>query len=141
VLAARHEQLALAGLTSIAVHGITLLGDPWLHPGLAGVAVPFAASYRPAFTALGILAGYLAALLGLSFYVRRHIGPALWRRLHRFTAVVYAMAVAHVIGAGTDAPKSWLRIGVATSAVAVVVLLALRYAAPSRARRRRTRSA
>jgi sulfoxide reductase heme-binding subunit YedZ len=141
VLAARHEQLALAGLISIAVHGITLLGDPWLHPGLAGVAVPFAMSYRPAFTGLGILAGYLAALLGLSFYVRRHIGAALWRRLHRFTVLVYALAVAHVIGAGTDAPKSWLRIGLAASAVAVVVLLALRHAAPSRTRRERTRGA
>jgi sulfoxide reductase heme-binding subunit YedZ len=141
VLAARHEQLALAGLTSIAVHGITLLGDPWLHPGLAGVAIPFTMSYRPAFTGPGIVAGYLAALLGLSFYVRRHIGAALWRRLHRFTVLVYALAVVHVIGAGTDATKSWLQIGLAASAVVVVVQLALRHTVLSRTRRGRTRSA
>ena len=56
-----HEQTALAGLVAIAVHGITLLGDPWLHPGVAGIAVPFTISYRPLFTGLGIIAGYLAA--------------------------------------------------------------------------------
>ncbi len=27
-----HEYTALAGLIAIAVHGITLLGDPWMHP-------------------------------------------------------------------------------------------------------------
>ena len=32
-LMALHEHAALAGLIAIAVHGITLLGDSWLHPG------------------------------------------------------------------------------------------------------------
>ena len=40
-------------LVAIAVHGVTLLGDRWLHPGLAGIAVPFAMGYRPSFTGLG----------------------------------------------------------------------------------------
>ena len=40
-LMAAHEHTALAGLIAIAVHGITLLGDPWLKPGLSGVTVPF----------------------------------------------------------------------------------------------------
>ena len=47
-LMAIHEHTALAGLVAIAVHGITLLGDPWLHPGVGGVAVPFAMGFRPA---------------------------------------------------------------------------------------------
>ena len=78
-LTAVHEQAALAGLVAIAVHGLTLLGDPWLHPGLSGITVPFAAAYRPFWTGLGIIGGWLAAVLGLSFYVRRWIGPRLWR--------------------------------------------------------------
>ena len=28
-----HEHLALVALGAIAVHGLALLGDPWLHPG------------------------------------------------------------------------------------------------------------
>ena len=38
LLAGLHEQLALSTLVAIAVHGLTLLGDPWLHPGLRGIA-------------------------------------------------------------------------------------------------------
>ncbi len=89
-LAALHEQLAVTGLVAIAVHGITLLGDPWLNPGLSGISFPFTMAYRPLFTGIGIVAGYLAAILGLSFYVRRRIGPRLWRRAHQLTIVVYA---------------------------------------------------
>ena len=59
-----HEHLALVALVAIAVHGLALLGDHWLKPGLRGITVPFALSYRPAFTGLGIIAGYLAVLLG-----------------------------------------------------------------------------
>src|SRR5581483_11686966 len=78
-----HEHVALIALLAIAVHGLALLGDRWLRPGLRGIAVPFAISYRPQFTGLGIIAGYLALLLGPSFYVRRRIGARRWRQLHR----------------------------------------------------------
>ena len=90
-LMALHEHAALAGLIAIAVHGITLLGDSWLHPGPVGISVPFTMDYKPAFTGLGIVGGYLAAALGLSFYARRRIGAKLWRKLHRATILVYVL--------------------------------------------------
>jgi sulfoxide reductase heme-binding subunit YedZ len=108
-LIAIHEQTALAGLIAIAVHGITLLGDPWLHPGVAGVTVPFAMSFHTAFTGLGIIGGYLAMALGLSFYARRRIGAKLWRKAHRATVVVYVLGLVHALGAGTDASAPWFR--------------------------------
>jgi sulfoxide reductase heme-binding subunit YedZ len=108
-LLAVHEQTALAGLVAIVVHGIALLGDPWLHPGLAGVAVPFALGFKTFFTGLGVIAAYLAALLGLSYYVRRRIGARLWRKAHRATVVVYLLGLTHALGAGTDAGTVWFR--------------------------------
>ena len=108
-LMAVHEQTALAGLVAIAVHGIALLGDPWLHPGVAGVAVPFALGFKTLFTGLGVIAGYLAALLGLSYYVRRRIGAKLWRKAHRATVVVYLLGLVHALGAGSDASTVWFR--------------------------------
>lgn len=108
-LMALHEQTALAGLVAIAVHGIALLGDPWLHPGLAGVAVPFALGFETAFTGLGVIAGYLAVLLGLSYYARRRIGTRLWRKAHRATVVVWLLGLVHALGAGTDASTAWFR--------------------------------
>ncbi|MGE5408089.1 MAG: ferric reductase-like transmembrane domain-containing protein [Syntrophothermus sp.] len=108
-LMAIHEQAALAGLVAIAVHGIALLGDPWLNPGIGGIAVPFTMSFKPLFTGLGIIAGYLAALLGLSYYVRRRIGTRLWRKAHRATVLVYLLGLGHALGSGTDATAVWFR--------------------------------
>jgi len=140
-LLALHEHLSVAGLVAIAVHGITLLGDPWLQPGLSGIAVPFALGYRPVFTGIGIIAGYSAAILGLTYYVRRRLGTRLWRRAHRLTVVAYALAIAHVIGAGTDARSLWLRLIIITPAAAALTLAAVRTwfqgAAPSTASRTR----
>jgi methionine sulfoxide reductase heme-binding subunit len=126
VLAAIHEQTAVTALVAIAVHGVTLLGDPWLNPGPAGIVVPFTMQYRPLWTGLGIVAGYLGALLGLSFYIRRRIGPRLWRQAHRLTVVVYGLAVAHTLGAGTDASTPWMRIWLFATVPVIAVLFVAR---------------
>ena len=103
-----HEALALSGLLAIILHGLLLLPDPYLHPGIAGITVPFALSTRPAWTAAGIVGGWLAAIITVSFYVRPWIGARTWRRLHRWTFAVYLLGLAHTIGAGTDAGATWL---------------------------------
>jgi methionine sulfoxide reductase heme-binding subunit len=121
-----HEHLALAGLAAIAVHGITLLGDGWLDPGATGLLVPFAMDHAPFFTGLGIIAGYLAALLGLSFYVRRRIGAKRWRALHRYTVVVYLLGVVHTVGAGTDVSAPWMRAVLFATGAPILFLFLLR---------------
>jgi methionine sulfoxide reductase heme-binding subunit len=128
IVLAIHEHLALASLVAMAVHGITLLGDRWLDPGPAGIAVPFAMDYRPVWTGLGIVAGYLGAALGLTFYVRRRLGAKRWRNAHRLTPLVYVLAVAHALGAGTDGATVWLRallVGLSAPLVYLAVLRAL----------------
>jgi sulfoxide reductase heme-binding subunit YedZ len=139
-LVAIHEQTALAGLVAIAVHGTTLLGDAFLHPGIAGITVPGAIGYRPLWTGLGIVAAYLAAALGLSFYFRRRIGTRLWRRAHRATIVVYALAVVHTLGAGTDASSGWMRAWLVLTGVPIAVLFLVRLTAPWRKRLPRART-
>jgi methionine sulfoxide reductase heme-binding subunit len=122
-----HEHVALVAMAAIAVHGLALLGDRWLHPGVGGLTVPFAMSYRPLFTGLGIIGGYLAALLGLSFYVRKRIGVRLWRRLHRATVLVWVLGVVHTLGAGSDASTVWLRALVLVPAVPITYLIMRRW--------------
>jgi sulfoxide reductase heme-binding subunit YedZ len=104
-----HEQTALAGLIAICVHAITLLGDPFLDPGVAGVAVPFAMGFETLFTGLGVIAAYLALLLGLSYYARRRIGTKTWRKAHRASVLVYVLGLVHALGAGTDTSAVWFR--------------------------------
>ncbi len=108
VLIAVHEHAALAALVAIAVHGLTLLGDAWLNPGPLGIAVPFVIDHEPVFTGLGIIGGYLAAILGLTFYIRRRVGTRRWRNLHRLTPLVYVLGVVHTLGSGTDAGTPWM---------------------------------
>jgi sulfoxide reductase heme-binding subunit YedZ len=135
-----HEATALAALILIGVHGLTLLGDSYLRPGLAGIAIPFDMSHAAFWTGLGIIAGWLAALLGLSFYVRRRIGPALWRRLHRWTLAVYVLAVIHTLGAGTDSGSFWLLVIVSATAAPIAVMATVRFLPsddPPQGRRRR----
>ncbi len=121
-----HEHVALVALAAIAIHGASLLGDRWLRPGWRGITFPFAMSYRPGFTGLGIIAGYLAVLLGPSFYLRRRIGARRWRKLHRATALVWLLSAVHTLGAGSDAAQLWLKIVVLAPGIPIIYLLVLR---------------
>ena len=134
-----HEHIALVALIAIAVHGLALLGDNWLKPGWRGITVPFALSYRPSFTGLGIIAGYLALLLGPSFYLRRRLGVRRWRKLHRATVVVWVLGVVHTLGSGSDGGKLWLRAVVLAPVIPIVYLMLLRLGSPSQAPSRSAR--
>lgn len=136
VLVKVHEQVALAALVAMVAHGLLLLGDKWLNPGLSGLAIPFTMSYRPVWTGIGIVGGYLAFALGLTFYARRRIGAARWRKTHRLIALVYVMGAVHALGAGSDGGGIWLRSVVALTALPIAVLLVARY----RPRRRPARA-
>jgi sulfoxide reductase heme-binding subunit YedZ len=132
-----HEALSLAALAAIAGHGLLLLGDGYLKPGLAGIAVPFDIPGQPIWTGLGVIGGWIAAIAGLSFYARRRIGNAAWRRIHRFTLAAWVLAVAHTLGSGSDARSAWLLVIVVATCAPVLVLAAARIDAHADGRRRR----
>jgi len=121
-----HQPLALVALAAIAAHGLLLAADPWLKAGPQGILIPFKLGYRPLWTGMGIIGGYLAAVLALSFYVRRRIGTRVWRQMHRLTVLVYVLAVAHTLGSGTDASIPLVRYFVLASVLPVLFLFALR---------------
>jgi sulfoxide reductase heme-binding subunit YedZ len=134
---ALHEQTALAALVAIGIHVIAVLADPWLKPGVAGVAIPFVLGLNRFWNGLGVIAAYLAFLLGLSFYLRRQIGAKLWRQAHRATIVVYVLGLFHALGAGSDT-GSLLFLGFAVvTAVPITVLFVYRLGASRRSLERR----
>jgi sulfoxide reductase heme-binding subunit YedZ len=126
-LRAIHEALSLTTLAMAVLHGVSLLGDSYLNPGVAGISIPFVDSYRPLWTGLGIIAGYGLAALGLTYYVRDRIGAARWRKLHRVTALFWVLAIVHTIGAGSDAAQLWFLLISGALVVPAVLLLALRW--------------
>ncbi len=121
-----HEQTAIAALIAIGVHGFAIFADPWLKPGVAGVTVPFALASHRFSVGLGIIAAYLALLLGLSFYFRGRIGPRRWRQAHRATIAVYLLGLLHAFGAGSDTSSPLFVVWVVGSGVPIAILFAYR---------------
>jgi len=126
-----HEALSLATIAALLVHALALLGDTYLSPSLADISIPLVSSYQRGWTSLGIVAGWGLILLALSYYVRGRIGPARWRKLHRFTALAWILGVVHGVGEGTDAGAAWFLMGAAAAVIPAATLLAIRLA-PSR---------
>jgi methionine sulfoxide reductase heme-binding subunit len=115
-----HETLSLATIVAIAVHGLSLIGDSYMHPSLIDVSVPFVGPYKTGWTSAGVISGWTLAALGLSYYARGRIGPDRWRRLHRFTALAWLLGLVHSLGEGTDAGETWF-----LAMIGIVVLPAL----------------
>jgi sulfoxide reductase heme-binding subunit YedZ len=71
--------------------------------------------------------------LGLTFYVRRRLGAARWKRAHRFMPVFWALGVLHGILTGTDASRPWALALILPPVLAATAVLATRHyeAAPA----------
>jgi sulfoxide reductase heme-binding subunit YedZ len=123
-----HEALSLATLGALVVHAVSLLGDGFLHPGLADIAVPFASSYQRFWQTTGIVAGWMLIILGLSFYARARIGVQRWRKLHRYTALAWILSIGHSLGEGTDAGRVWFLAAVGMVVLPTLWLLVERHA-------------
>ena len=122
-----HELLALTSLAAIAVHGLALLGDHWLKPGLkrdrrARRDLPTARRSRPS----GSSPGTSRCCSGRASTCAAGSARAAGASLHRAIVVVWVMGAAHTLGAGTDAPRLWLRAIALAPTVPVVYLLVLR---------------
>jgi methionine sulfoxide reductase heme-binding subunit len=126
-----HEALSLATIGLLLVHGISLLGDSYVKMSVADIALPFLGSYKTFWTSAGIVAFWGLLALGLSYYARARIGQARWRRLHRFTALVWLLGLVHALGEGTDAGQAWFLAMIAIVVAPALALLVYRHLAPA----------
>ena len=131
-----HRFLTLLSLVFIVVHGAAIAIDPFIKMSLPEVLVPFLASYRPVWVALGIIAGYLALAIYLSERIRSRIGYAWWRRFHALAFVAFAMALVHGIATGSDTRTIW-GLGLYGGSLCLVVFLLLLRLFPEPPGRRR----
>jgi len=101
-LFAWHQTLMWTALSMLVLHGAALILDPVMHFGLQAVVVPGLAPWRPVAVGSGVVAGWLALTLAVSFQVRRRIGQKRWRLLHYASFGAFALALGHAINLGTD---------------------------------------
>jgi sulfoxide reductase heme-binding subunit YedZ len=121
-----HEILSLSVMAAIAVHGLALVGDKFLHPSVLDVSVPFLSSYKTFATSIGIVAGWGMIFLGLSYYLRDRIGNERWKLIHRFTLLAWVGGLVHTFAEGSDAGQLWFIALVALTAAPAVVLFLIR---------------
>lgn len=121
-----HRSLAVGGLAALALHGAALVLDATVHVSPLALLVPGLIAYRPWWTATGVVAGEVMALVTLSFWARKRIGARLWRRLHWLAYAAFALATVHGLAAGSDTGRPWATGLYAGSVAAVVAATAWR---------------
>lgn len=114
----------------IGIHVVTIAIDSYLRFSLAAVIIPFASTYRPLWTALGVVAAELLLALAVTNRLRDRMPYARWRRFHYLNFVVWSAATLHGLAVGTDRGTAWL-LAVQTAALALVAgLTAARFRLP-----------
>jgi predicted ferric reductase len=123
-----HAVLSLLTLLLLAGHIVALVLDRYAGVGLRGAVVPGAASFRPTAVALGTLSIYVGVIVGVTAAFAGYVGRW-WRPIHALASLVFVLAFAHGVLAGSDTHQlRWLY--VATGAVVVVLSLTRRIARP-----------
>lgn len=102
-----HGFLVLLALCAIAAHGLALVADSVVKITYVDLFLPGRVAYRPLWTGAGIVAAEWTLLIYVSFYVRRWIGVAAWRKLHWTTYAVFVLITAHGLMSGSDSARPW----------------------------------
>lgn len=125
-----HVWITILSFVFLVIHVLASWIDPFTRFGLNELLLPFVSHYRPLGMACGIVATYLSLAIILSLFIRRRIGYVWWRRLHQLSFAVWALAIIHGLGTGTDSRTFWgLEIYI-ISAILVCALLCARLMQP-----------
>jgi methionine sulfoxide reductase heme-binding subunit len=111
----------------IAIHVAAILLDSFVPFSVGQVLVPFASSYRPFATALGIVAVELLLAVALTNLARRRIPYRVWRRAHYATFGVWVAATFHGLLAGTDRHDVWFLLLYVSAVAAVAAAIVSRF--------------
>ena len=131
-----HKFITLLALIFTGIHILAIWVDPFTNFGWDEVFLPFVSHYRPLWMALGIIALYMGIAIGISTWLRPHIGYKWWRRLHMLTLLLYTLVVVHGIATGSDTATWWGITIYLFSVVLVGILLWKRLIKPVKARSR-----
>lgn len=106
-----HSYLSGTAIVMTLVHVGALLLDPYLRDqqgfDLAAALVPFASRFEPLPVALGIIAVYLMAAIGLSSLAVRLLPRPAWKGVHYASYAVVALVAFHAAFAGSDTGTWW----------------------------------
>jgi predicted ferric reductase len=126
VIEGLHRNLSLVAVVFVFVHALTLLADQYVKIGVFDVFVPFVSGYLPFWLGLGALALDVLLTLVITSLLRVRMSHRVWRMVHWLAYLGWPVALAHMIGIGTD--RVWVLAAVALSLLAILGCGALRLA-------------
>jgi sulfoxide reductase heme-binding subunit YedZ len=132
-----HRNVAFLSVLALGVHVVAAVADTYVDIRWWQALVPFGATYKPVWLALGALALDVLVVVVVTSMIRVRLGVRAWRAIHLLVWVAWGVSVAHAIGLGTDLtglrqPATGV---VAGCLAAVVAALAVRLVRTMRARR------
>jgi methionine sulfoxide reductase heme-binding subunit len=126
VTQAFHRNVALLSLLLLVVHLVTAVLDTFVEIKWFEVFIPFVGSYEPLWVGFGAIATDLMIIAIVTSLFRTRMKHNLWRGLHVTTYALWALAIGHGIGVGTDMTESmWLLTVVCAIAVPLAAVLRL----------------
>ena len=123
-----HRFVGLAATLLVALHMGLLFLDPYAKLRLIDFVVPFLGAYRPVWQGLGTVAFDVLIVVIITSLLRRRLGLRIFRAVHWTTYLLWPIAMAHALGNGTDAGRTWFLgfAGVCALMVAVTLVWRLR---------------
>jgi methionine sulfoxide reductase heme-binding subunit len=118
VTQAFHRNVALLGTLLLVAHIVTAVLDEFVEIKWWEAFLPFAGSFEPLYVGLGALATDLMIVVVVTSLLRTRMSHNLWRGLHISAYGLWAAAMVHGIGIGTDATES-MRVLTIVCAIAV----------------------
>lgn len=121
-----HKRATMFALVFLGLHIVTAVVDTYVNVGILSAVVPFVSSFRTFWTGLGTIAVDLLLAVAISSALRQRIAARTWRALHWLAYACWPFALAHALGAGTDAAQLWMDAIAAACTIAVVSALTWR---------------
>lgn len=119
-----HRNLSLLTVVFVTIHVVTSVADPFAGLTPADAVIPFAATYRPFWLGLGVIALELLLAIIVSSLLRARLSWRVWQAVHLLAYVSWPVAVLHTIGTGTDTKSGWaLLLDIACVGVVAITLV------------------
>ena len=97
-----HEHLAVFVISFLLLHVLLLSIDRYANVGVLGALVPGLSGYQPPAIAVGTIALYSLLITAATARWTKLLPRGAWLKIHRLSAVAFALAWTHAMLAGTD---------------------------------------
>jgi predicted ferric reductase len=125
-----HRNVSLLSVVFLGVHVGTTVIDGYVPIGWLDALVPFSTTYKTLWVGLGTIALDLVIAVIATSLLRRRIPQSMWKGIHWTAYLMWAVAVFHALGAGSD--QLLTRVVAAGATVAVTAAVAARFLTPHR---------